>query len=126
LEEQVKAFLRSAKGNPEWVQNRLIRFISYQNDRATRGETSVSTIAEALGQGLARSFIYFPKPLREQIYQRTEYDSHFAIGMGKSIGYIFNYLSQDKRKQIMDRALSEDRANGFAVGLTACDEAYCS
>jgi hypothetical protein len=44
LEEQVKEFLRCAKGDPEWVQNRLIQFISYQNDRAKRGEISVSTI----------------------------------------------------------------------------------
>jgi hypothetical protein len=44
LEEQVKEFLRNAKGNPEWVQNSLIQFISYQNDRAKRGEISVSTI----------------------------------------------------------------------------------
>ena len=38
LEEQVHEFLRNAKGNPEWVQNSLIQFISYQNDRAKRGE----------------------------------------------------------------------------------------
>jgi hypothetical protein len=44
LEEQVKEFLGNAKGNPEWVQNSLIQFISYQNDRANRGEISVSTI----------------------------------------------------------------------------------
>jgi len=37
-------FLRNAKQNPEWVQNNLIQFISYQNDRAKRGEISVSTI----------------------------------------------------------------------------------
>jgi hypothetical protein len=44
LKEQVKEFLRIAKENPEWVQNSLIQFISYQNDRAKRGEISVSTI----------------------------------------------------------------------------------
>ncbi|MGB6672929.1 MAG: hypothetical protein WBE34_10875 [Candidatus Nitrosopolaris sp.] len=44
LEEQVKEFLRNAKGNPEWVQNSLIQFISYQKDRAKRGNISVSTI----------------------------------------------------------------------------------
>jgi class 3 adenylate cyclase len=60
-----------------------------------------------------------PDSLQEQIYKRTEYDFDFAIGMGKSVGYIFNYLPQDKRKQIMDRALSENKANGFAVGLAA-------
>lgn len=44
LEEQVKEFLRNAKGNPEWVQNSLIQFISYQKDKAKRGNISVSTI----------------------------------------------------------------------------------
>jgi integrase len=44
LEEQAKEFLRYAKQNPEWVQNSLIQFVSYQNDRAKRGEISVSTI----------------------------------------------------------------------------------
>ncbi len=44
LEEQAKEFLSNAKQNPEWVQNSLIQFISYQNDRAKRGEISVSTI----------------------------------------------------------------------------------
>jgi hypothetical protein len=38
--------------------------------------------------------------------------------MDESIGYIINYL-QDKRKQIVDRALSEDRMNEFPVGLAA-------
>jgi hypothetical protein len=44
LEEQAKEFLRNAKQNPEWVQNSLIQFISYQNDRAKCGDISVSTI----------------------------------------------------------------------------------
>lgn len=44
LEEQAKEFLKNAKRNPEWVQNSLIQFISYQNDRVKRGEISVSTI----------------------------------------------------------------------------------
>jgi hypothetical protein len=44
LEEQAKEFLRNAKQSPEWVQNNLIQFISYQNDRSKRGEISVSTI----------------------------------------------------------------------------------
>jgi hypothetical protein len=44
LEEQAKELLRNAKQSPEWVQNNLIQFISYQNDRAKRGEISVSTI----------------------------------------------------------------------------------
>jgi len=44
LEEQVNKFRRNAKGNPEWIQNSLIQFISYQNDRAKRGEISISTI----------------------------------------------------------------------------------
>jgi hypothetical protein len=38
LEEQAEEFLMNAKQNPEWVQNNLIHFISYQNDRAKRGE----------------------------------------------------------------------------------------
>ena len=44
LEEQAKEFLRNAKQNPEWVENSLIQFISYQNDRAKCGDISVSTI----------------------------------------------------------------------------------
>jgi hypothetical protein len=44
LDEQAKEFLRDAKSNPQWAQNSLIQFVSYQNDRATRGEISVSTI----------------------------------------------------------------------------------
>ena len=36
LEEQVKEFLRNAKGNPEWVQNSLIQFISYNFYRKAR------------------------------------------------------------------------------------------
>jgi len=43
-EDVLYYFLRNAKQNPEWVQNNLIQFISYQNDRAKRGEISVSTI----------------------------------------------------------------------------------
>ena len=75
--------------------------------------------AKALGQGLVQSLIYLPKSMEEQSYKRTEYDFNFAMGMGKSVGYIFNYLPQDKWKKIMDRALSEEKANGFAVGLAA-------
>jgi hypothetical protein len=37
-------FLKNAKRNLEWVQNSLIQFIPYQNDRAKRGEMSVSPI----------------------------------------------------------------------------------
>jgi integrase len=44
LKEQAKEFLRNAKQDPEWVQNSLIQFVSYHNDRAKRGEISVSTI----------------------------------------------------------------------------------
>src|SRR5215469_15283898 len=44
LKEQAEEFLKNAKQDPEWVQNSLIQFISYHNDRAKRGEISVSTI----------------------------------------------------------------------------------
>jgi hypothetical protein len=44
LDEQAKEFLRNAKQDPEMIQNSLIQFISYQNDRVKRGEISVSTI----------------------------------------------------------------------------------
>ena len=44
LQDQAKEFLRTAKTNPKWVQDNLIEFISYQNERAMRGEISVSTI----------------------------------------------------------------------------------
>jgi hypothetical protein len=44
LKEQAEEFLKNAKLDPEWVQNNLIQFISYHNDRAKRGEISVSTI----------------------------------------------------------------------------------
>jgi integrase len=44
LQDQAKEFLRNAKTNPKWVQDNLIEFISYQNERAKRGEISVSTI----------------------------------------------------------------------------------
>ena len=43
LKEQAEEFLRNAKQDPEWIQNSLIQFISYHNDRANRGEISVST-----------------------------------------------------------------------------------
>jgi hypothetical protein len=32
------------QASPEWVQNNLIEFVSYQNERAKRGVISVSTI----------------------------------------------------------------------------------
>jgi hypothetical protein len=44
LQNQAKEFLRNAKANPKGVQDNLIQFISYQNERAKRGEISVSTI----------------------------------------------------------------------------------
>jgi hypothetical protein len=44
LQDQAKKFLRNAKANPKWVQDNLIEFISYQNERAKRGAISVSTI----------------------------------------------------------------------------------
>jgi hypothetical protein len=44
LKEQAEEFLRNAKQDPEWVQNSLIQFVSYHNERAKRGEISVSTI----------------------------------------------------------------------------------
>jgi hypothetical protein len=44
LQNQAKEFLGNAKANPKWVQDNLIQFISYQNERAKRGEISVSTI----------------------------------------------------------------------------------
>jgi hypothetical protein len=44
LEDQAKDFLEKAKANHNWVQNNLIKFIAYQNERAKRGEISVSTI----------------------------------------------------------------------------------
>jgi integrase len=44
LQNQAKEFLRNAKANPKWVQDNLIQFISHQNERARRGEISVSTI----------------------------------------------------------------------------------
>src|SRR5215467_4703480 len=42
--EQAEEFLKNAKQDPEWVQNSLIQFVSYHNERAKRGEISVSTI----------------------------------------------------------------------------------
>ena len=44
LKEQAEEFLNNAKRDPEWVQENLIQFVSHQNDRAKRGEISVSTI----------------------------------------------------------------------------------
>ena len=44
LQNQAKEFLRNAKPNPKWVQDNLIQFIAYQNERAKRREISVSTI----------------------------------------------------------------------------------
>ena len=44
LDDQAKEFLRNAKANPKWVQDNLIQFISYQNERAKCGKISVSTI----------------------------------------------------------------------------------
>src|SRR5215831_3023813 len=44
LKEQTEEFLRNAKQDPEWIQNSLIQFVSYHNERAKRGEISVSTI----------------------------------------------------------------------------------
>jgi integrase len=44
LDDQAREFLRNAKANPKWVQDNLIQFISYQNERAKCGKISVSTI----------------------------------------------------------------------------------
>ena len=44
IHNQAKEFLRNAKANTKWVQDNLIEFIAYQNERAKRGEISVSTI----------------------------------------------------------------------------------
>ncbi len=93
---------------PEYLQKELFAKAE-QNTR----------FAKALGRGLGQSLIYLPKSRQDQIYKTTEYDFNFAIGTGKSQGYIFDYLPQNKRKQIMHRALSENKANGFAIGLAA-------
>ena len=44
LDDQAREFLRNVKANPKWVQDNLIQFISYQNERAKCGKISVSTI----------------------------------------------------------------------------------
>ena len=44
LHNQAKEFLRNAKANPKWIQDNLIDFIAYQNERARQGYISVSTI----------------------------------------------------------------------------------
>ena len=44
LDCQAREFLRNAKANPKWVQDNLIQFISYQNERAKCEKISVSTI----------------------------------------------------------------------------------
>ena len=41
IQDQAKEFLRNAKTNPKWVQDNLIEFISYQNERAKRGAVQV-------------------------------------------------------------------------------------
>ena len=44
LKDQAKNFLEKAKANPDWAENNLIHFISNSNERAERGEISLSTI----------------------------------------------------------------------------------
>ena len=44
LNSQAKEFLRNAKANPKWIEDNLIDFIAYQNERARQGDISVSTI----------------------------------------------------------------------------------
>jgi integrase len=44
IEEQAKQFLVEAKQNPQWAQDSLLRFMSFQHERVRRGEISESTI----------------------------------------------------------------------------------
>jgi len=44
VDDQAREFLRNAKANPKWVQDNLIQFISYQNEKAKCGKISVYTI----------------------------------------------------------------------------------
>jgi hypothetical protein len=38
IEEQAKQFLVEAKQNPQWAQDSLLRFMSFQHERVRRGE----------------------------------------------------------------------------------------
>jgi hypothetical protein len=42
--EQAREFWLSAKSNPRWVEDNLMKFITIQNERANSGEISPSTI----------------------------------------------------------------------------------
>ena len=44
LNSQAKKFLGNAKANPKWIEDKLIDFIAYQNERARQGDISVYTI----------------------------------------------------------------------------------
>lgn len=44
LEQQAKEFLSKAKQNPQWAQNSLMQFITFQKERACSGKISYSTI----------------------------------------------------------------------------------
>jgi hypothetical protein len=44
LEEQAKQFYSKATENPQWAEDALMDFISYQKERSKKGELSVSTI----------------------------------------------------------------------------------
>src|ERR687889_2660822 len=45
LEEQAKQFLMKARINPQWAQDNFIQFISFEIERDSRKEISVSTIS---------------------------------------------------------------------------------
>jgi hypothetical protein len=44
IKQQAIEFLAKAKQNPRWAQNSLMKFISFQKQRADNGEISHSTI----------------------------------------------------------------------------------
>jgi hypothetical protein len=44
LEEESRKFLRKARQNPQWVQDSLFRFMTFQRERVKLGEISSSTV----------------------------------------------------------------------------------
>jgi hypothetical protein len=45
FEEQAKEFLRQGKLNPNWAMDSIIRFVTFEIERAERGEIAESTIS---------------------------------------------------------------------------------
>jgi hypothetical protein len=45
IKDDAMDFLKKARENPEWVEDRLMQFISSQIDRVNRGEIAAATIA---------------------------------------------------------------------------------